>query len=274
MIRPVQKELYAVVGKPVSHSLSPVMMNEAFSKLDLGACYLAFQVDDLGEALPVFTAIGMRGLSVTIPHKEAACRLADATDETARAIGAVNTLRRREGHWEGTNTDWRGAVRALQQVTALADKSALVVGAGGAAKAVIYGLQHERAQVTVTNRTPQRGQQLAAAFQCPFLPLAEAPRHLFDIVIQCTPVGMVGAAADDLLPPRTLRPPMVVMDLVYRPLWTPFLRSAQNAGCTVVSGLDMLLFQGMAQFEWWLERPAPLQIMKDALWKALARENL
>jgi shikimate dehydrogenase len=274
MIRPVQQELYAVIGKPVSHSLSPVMMNHAFSHLNIAACYLAFQVDDLAEALPVFTAIGLRGLSVTIPHKEAACRLAASIDETAEAIGAVNTLRRRGDQWQGINTDWLGAVRALEQVTPLTGKSALVLGAGGSAKAVIYGLQRQGARVSVTNRTESRGRQLAETFHCPFVPLAEAPLHPFEVIVQCTPVGMVGAAEDELLPAAYFRPSMVVMDLVYRPLHTPFLRFAREAGCTVVSGLEMLLHQGVAQFEWWLERTAPLQAMKDALWKALARENL
>jgi shikimate dehydrogenase len=273
MIRVVQTDLYAVIGHPVGHSLSPAMMNAAFAGLGLAAQYLALDVDDLAADLPAMADLGLRGLSVTIPHKETACRLAAQLDETARVIGAVNTLKRLDGSegWEGINTDWLGAVRAIEQVISLTGKRALVVGAGGSARAVVYGLQREGAVVTVTNRTPERGESLAAAFQCDFLPFAEAAQRGFDVLVQCTSVGLAGEAPAEILPASVFQPGMVVMDLVYRPRWTPFMLAARDAGCATVSGLDMLLFQGVAQFEWWLGRPAPLAQMKDALLRAFSR---
>lgn len=273
MMRVVQSDLFAVIGHPVAHSLSPVMMNAAFAVLDLPAHYLALEVDELASALRLLADIGVRGLSVTIPHKEMACQQALKLDDTARAIGAVNTLRcvNDPVGWEGINTDWLGAVRALQQVTSLPGKRALVIGAGGSARAVVYGLKREGAAVSVTNRTPERGESLAAAFQAEFVSLAEVPRQRFDILVQCTSVGLTGGAISEVLPPSVFHPEMVVMDLVYRPLWTPFLLAARGAGCVTVSGLDMLLLQGAAQFEWWLQRPAPIASMKDALLQKLGQ---
>ena len=162
-------------------------------------------------------------------------------------------------------------MRALEQVTSLAGKRALVVGAGGSARAVVYGLQREGALVTVTNRSPERGETLAAAFECDFVPLADAPRRSFEVLVQCTSMGLAGGPSGEILPPSVFHTDMVVMDLVYRPRWTPFLLAARDAGCSTVSGLDMLLFQGVAQFEWWLGRPAPLAQMKDALLRAFSR---
>lgn len=272
MIRPVQRDLFAVIGNPVSHSLSPAMMNAAFTAMNVAAAYLAFQVDDADEALGLFGKMGFRGLSVTLPHKERAYRLAEKVDDAARAMGAVNTLRRNEkGFWEGINTDWSGAVQALRQVTSLQNKRAGVIGAGGVARAVVYGLKREGAQVSVSNRGAERGKALAKMFECDFVPLHELEEHRFDIVVQCTSVGMMGGASDRLVSDSFFHPGMTVMDTVYRPLWTPFLLSARKAGCFVVSGLEMLINQGAAQLEWWLERPAPVAVMREALTEALEK---
>ena len=273
MIIPAQEELYAVIGNPVRHSLSPIMMNAAFRALGVAAHYTAFAVEHLAEALQLLSQTGFSGLSVTLPHKEEACRWATELDETAQSIGAVNTLRRQGDHWEGRNTDWIGAVQALRQVTEVRGRNALVIGAGGSARAVIYGLKREGARVTVSNRTAQRGVELAAAFQCHFLPFQDLHQHAFEILVQCTPLGMEGTASAEALPGFPLDSQTVVMDLVYRPYWTPFLKRARDAGCQVVSGLDMLLYQGVAQFEWWLGQPAPVAVMKEALWTAFARKN-
>jgi shikimate dehydrogenase len=263
----VQTELlFAVIGNPVKHSLSPAMMNAAFKALGIPAVYLAFEVDELEGSLEVFHRMGFRGLSVTIPHKEAAHRLAGEVDETAEAIGAVNTLRRKGEYWEGCNTDCPGAIRALKAATSLRDKRTVVIGAGGAAKAVVYGLKREGAVVTVANRTVSRGEMLADAFESGFVPLSELGRHRFDIAVQCTSVGLGGTNPGSSPAPESFfHPGMVVLDIVYSPVWTPFLHFAKKAGCEVVSGLDMMLYQGAAQLEWWLERPAPLSVMSKAL---------
>ncbi len=282
MIRSVQTELFAVIGNPVKHSLSPAMMNAVLASLRIPAVYLALQVDDIDTDLETLSRMGFRGLSVTLPHKEAAFGLAWRLDETAEDIRAVNTLRRADdGRWEGRNTDWLGAVRALEQATGLAGKRAVVIGAGGAARAVVYGLLRAGAAPVVANRSRERGEALARGFGCGFLPLEElghsASAHRFDVVVQCTSAGLAGTEASPALVPQSFfRPGMVVMDTVYRPRWTPFALAAREAGCVMVPGMDMLLHQGVAQLEWWLGRGIPpregVQVMRDALERALEHE--
>ena len=278
MIRPRQKELFAVIGNPVGHSLSPTMMHAAFEHLQIPAVYLALEVDSIREDLEVIWKMGLRGLSVTLPHKEAAYSESASTDDTAKAIGAVNTLRRHESGWEGMNTDWIGSNRALEQVGGIKGKRALVLGAGGAARAVVYGLILGGAQVTISNRSTERGRALAEAFRCDFIPLSQlegvSSNGSFDLVVQCTSVGLLGNEESQLVSESFFRPGMVVMDTVYRPLWTPFLHQAKKAGCLTVHGSEMLLHQGVAQLEWWLGQESlptvAVQSMRNALWKALS----
>lgn len=280
MIRSVQTDLFAVIGNPVKHSLSPAMMNAAFKSLNIPAVYLALQVDDFQEDMETLFKMGFQGLSVTLPHKETAFREAVEVDATARAIGAVNTLRRCANGWEGRNTDWLGATLALSRATSLEGKPVLVLGAGGVARAVVYGLKREGALVTVSNRSIERGEALAEAFQCAFIPLSALnfPRRDLDfqIVVQCTSVGLMGAQSAPLLPQSFFHSAMTVMDTVYRPFWTPFMLSAQKAGCKLVSGSEMLLYQGVAQLEWWLDRTLPVpegvQVMRDSLARVLSHE--
>lgn len=281
MIRPAQTDLFAVIGHPVSHSLSPLMMNAAFRSLSIPGVYVALDVDDLQEDLRTLAGAGFRGLSVTIPHKETALRVVPKVDETARAIGAVNTLRLHDGNWQGSNTDWLGAVRALKRKTPLSSRRALVVGAGGAARAVVYGLKNEGALTTITNRTVSRGEGLARTFHCDFIPMGNLrdPRspHRFDVVVNCTSVGLMGRDSQLPVPETLFAPGMIVMDIVYRPTWTPFLRAAARHDCIIVQGYEMLLYQGVAQLEWWLDRSIPeeggVKIMRGVLEKALNHET-
>lgn len=289
MIEPVQMDLYAVIGRPVKHSLSPAMMNAVFRSLGIPGVYVALQVDAFPEDMEVLHRSGFRGVSVTLPYKEDACRLAVSVDDTARAIGAVNTLRRCAAGWEGINTDWVGACRALRQAMRLDGRRFLVIGAGGVARAVTYGLKQEGAAVTIANRSIERGSALARQFNCDFLPLADLTAspvpysHKFDGIVQCTSVGLRGTSEEKegakdepcaIVPSSLFHYDMVVMDTVYRPLWTPFLVEARKAGCKVVVGLEMLLHQGVAQLEWWLGRPIPVeggtQVMREALTKVVA----
>ncbi|GKT08781.1 shikimate dehydrogenase [Desulforhabdus sp. TSK] len=280
MIRPVQKRLFAVIGNPVAHSLSPAMMNAAFQALDLAAVYVALEVDAVEEDLETLFRMGFSGLSVTLPHKEAACRLAQNVDATGKAIGAVNTLRRLETGWEGCNTDWIGANRSLEAATSLQGKRSIILGAGGVARAVAYGLKRSGAAVTISNRSVERGNALADRFQCEFIPLAELNRrdcgHAFDVVVQCTSVGLQGKESAPLVSESFFHSGMLVLDTVYRPLWTPFLRVAQKKGCVIVPGLEMLLYQGVAQLEWWLGiRSLPregVEVMRNTLERMLENE--
>jgi shikimate dehydrogenase len=278
MIIPRQKDLFAVVGNPVSHSLSPVMMNVAFADLGVDAVYVALQLDEAVRDLKTIFDTGFRGLSVTLPHKETAFSIAARVDETARMIGAVNTLKHSEDGWEGRNTDWTGANRAIEKVVAIKGKKALVIGAGGVARAVVFGLKRGQAEVTLANRSVGRGSSLAKSFECGFIPLADLDRARsegldFDIVVQCTSVGLAGTGPASPVSASFFRSGMVVMDTVYRPLVTPFLKAANEAGCKTISGLEMLLYQGVAQLEWWLERSIPsacIEAMKESLVKAVA----
>lgn len=275
MIKPEQKKLFAVIGNPVDHSLSPAMMRVCFEALDIPALYAAFCVDELESDLRLLHETGFSGLSVTIPHKERACRVAERIDKTAEEIGAVNTLRRTEHGWEGCNTDWIGALRALSAVIEVSDSRALILGAGGAARAVAYGLKRDGASVTISNRNVERGLALSSQLECEFVPLdgLENAAIDFDIVVQCTSVGLGDAEASPVVLASFFKPKMAVMDIVYRPRRTAFSRAARDAGCTVVSGLDMLLFQGAAQVEWWLDRPVfetpAIAAMRQALEEAL-----
>ncbi len=280
MIRPEQNKLFAVIGNPVRHSLSPVMMNAAFRAMEMPAIFTAFYVDELASDLNLLHRTGFSGLSVTIPYKEMTCRLAEEIDNTSEEIGAVNTLRRTNLGWQGRNTDWIGALRALAQKTEIRGRSALIIGAGGAARAVVYGLSRAGAAITVSNRCIERGQALCREFRGDFIPLElleEAPND-FDIVVQCTSVGLEDVRSSPLVSESFFRPEMTVMDIVYRPMWTQFAKAARSAGSTIVSGLDMLLYQGVAQLEWWLGRSIPEQpavaAMREALEEAAGDEKL
>lgn len=277
MITPEHHKLFAVIGNPVRHSLSPVMMGAAFAAMRIPALYTAFGMNNLVEDLAVLHKAGFSGLSVTIPFKEEARRLAVEIDDTAEQIGAVNTLRRAGSGWEGCNTDWVGALRALSRIVDPGGKRALVLGAGGAARAVVFGLRKAGAGVVLANRTVARGQALADRFGCQFLPLGELESGAdFDIVVQCTSVGLDAKTSAPLVSDSFFRRGMTVMDIVYRPSRTPFTLAAERAGCTIVSGLEMLLYQGVAQLEWWLGLPVAeipaVAAMRVALTKAVENE--
>ena len=279
MIRPEQKKLFAVIGNPVRHSLSPAMMSACFKALNVPALYAAFYVDELDSDLKLLHKAGFSGLSVTIPYKEMACRLAEQIDQTAQEIRAANTLRRTNLGWEGINTDWIGALRALSAVVEVSARNALILGAGGAARAVAYGLKRAGANVTISNRCSERGKVLSRQIKSNFIPLnvlAKVVRS-FDIVVQCTSVGLEDSGASPIVSDSFFKPEMTVMDLIYSPRWTAFSRAARDAGCTVVSGLDMLLYQGAAQLQWWLERPVfetpAIEAMRQALEEAVNEKS-
>ena len=267
-----QTEYVAIFGNPVAHSLSPQMHNAAFSHLGLNLAYLAFRVDEAGEAASAIRNLGFRGASITVPHKEKIIAHLDEVDEIGRTIGAVNTIVSRAGRLCGTNTDWLGVVQPLSQITELRGKRGLIVGAGGAARSAIYGLQRNDAQVFIMNRNKVRGQKLAAEMNCTFVPWQAWDHFRTDLVVNATTVGMSATEEQSPVPVHWLREGMVVLDMVYRPLKTRLLKDAERAGCRCVSGLDMLLFQGVAQFEIWTGKVAPVEVMRKALVEATAEE--
>lgn len=257
-------ELYGIMGNPVGHSLSPAMHNAAFQHLGLNKVYVPLPTADVAAALNGFKALGVRGVSVTIPHKQAVMPLLSAIDPLAAKIGAVNTLVINGEHIKGFNTDWVGANAALQQLTPLTGQKCLLLGAGGAARAIGFGLLEAGASLTLASRTPASGQALAAALNCPWLPLAAIADCQADILINATSIGM-GSPEQSPLAPQAVAHFAMVMDIVYAPLETRLLREAKAAGCQTINGLAMLLYQGVAQFELWTGLAAPVEIMRQQL---------
>jgi shikimate dehydrogenase len=267
--RPVP--LYGVIGNPVAHSLGPAMHSRAFAETGQPGVYLAFRVTDLAGAVAGIRALGIRGVSVTLPHKVAVMDLLDAVDDTARRIGAVNTVVNREGTLTGTNTDWQGAVAALEDRTEIRGRRVWVLGAGGAARAVAYGMVSRGGRLTVVNRNRRKGEQLAADFNANFMPLSEVGPLACDILVNTTPVGMWPETGRSPVPLAGIAPPMVVMDIVYNPVRTLLLETAARRGCPSVDGMAMFVAQGAAQFTLWTGRPAPAGAMRRAALAALEK---
>ena len=254
-----------VLGSPVAHSLSPIIHRAAFRAAGLEHRYVALEAANPQAGLTALRQAGLAGASVTMPLKVALLPYLDEVDEIARRIGAVNTLTVRDGVLGGHNTDWIGAVRALEEVTPLADKSVVLIGAGGAARAVAYGLAGKVGRLLVVNRTPSRGLALAESVGADFLPLAALDRVEGDILIHATPVGMDPERERTLVREGQLRRDAVVFDLVYRPARTALLAEAERARCRTIGGIAMLIYQAAAQFELWTGRPAPLREMREAV---------
>ncbi|MEE4608568.1 MAG: shikimate dehydrogenase [Desulfobacteraceae bacterium] len=262
--------IYAVIGDPVAHSLSPAMHNRALAACGLPGVYVGFHVTDLPAAVAGIRALGIRGVSVTIPHKVAVTSLLDEIDETARAIGAVNTIVNESGVLKGTNTDGLGALKALETVTAVDGRRVAVLGAGGAARAVAWSLSRAGAKVALFNRTAAKAAALARQLGSEWGPLTNLAQWGAEILVNTTPVGM--APDTEALPadPGVLDPATVVMDIVYNPMETALLTAARRRGCPIVDGAHMFVFQGAAQFERWTGVAAPVAVMRQAVIEALS----
>jgi shikimate dehydrogenase len=273
-----------VFGDPVAHSKSPIMLNRAFRECGLNAAYAAFHIKpgQLKEAVQGVRALGFRGVNVTIPHKEEVMLYLDEIDSGAREIGAVNTIVNEQGRLIGYNTDGIGYVRSLREETGLelAGRRILFLGAGGAARGVVYALAKQGpAHITIANRTVERARQLAqvmgkiadtSAIGLDELAGLANKAGEWDLIVNNTSVGMYPNVNDTPLPGSLIRPHMVVSDIVYTPLQTRFLREAQAAGAKTHSGLGMFVYQGAYAFEYWTGRPAPIAAMRDTVLQALA----
>src|SRR5215510_5233345 len=240
-----------IIGNPVSHSASPWMHNAAAAALGLDLVYIPIEVKDVADFVTRMAHPATRevdwpwaGFSVTIPHKEAIVPLVDELDEVARAVGAVNTVVIRDGKLRGFNTDVAGAVEPLEQVTQLSGAGCAVVGSGGSARAVVYGLAQKGARVTVYARNSEKARRLAADFDdfgVEAADLSTMAASQDDIVINTTPVGMAGAGrSESVIAREALRGRAIAYDLVYNPLETRFLAEARQAGCKTISGIEML----------------------------------
>lgn len=261
--------LFGLIGHPVGHSMSPIMHNAAFRALGQNAVYLAFDTTDLQGCLLAMRALGIQGMSITLPYKTVVIPLLDEVDEGARRIGAVNTLVYREGRLLGYNTDGTGALRALEERMDCAGKRVLIVGAGGAARAISFALKEKGVTLCITNRSVKKGEILARAINGTFRPLAELDKEGFEILIQTTPVGMFPFENPNPVPENLLRPGMTVMDIIYHPLNTTLLRTARSRGCQVIPGIAMFVNQGAEQFRLWTGLRPPMGIMTKAVLRVL-----
>lgn len=273
--------LVGVLGDPVAHSRSPAMHNAAFRALGIDWCYVPLHVASaqVEAALRGLVALGFVGANVTIPHKEAAARLADELTPAAQAIGAVNTLTVLQGgRLRGDNTDAGGTLAALREAgVEVAGRRAVLLGAGGSARAVAYALAASGAHVVLANRTPERAAALAASLQPHVAGRLEATAlsdagalqaalARADLVVNATSVGMHPEDSRSPLPEGVqLHPGLAVLDLVYAPRETRLLRQAAHAGCRTIEGLRVLVHQGALAFEMWTGRPAPLDVMSRAV---------
>ncbi|HKA20855.1 MAG TPA: shikimate dehydrogenase [Blastocatellia bacterium] len=267
-----------IVGRPVAHSASPAMHNAAFAQLGLDFVYLPFEVDDIGEFFARLVSPSTRelnwnlkGFSITIPHKTSALPLLDELNKTAQRIGAVNTVVLSSGRLYGHNTDVRGAMKPLEKITSLEGERCSVIGAGGAARAVVYGLLERRAEVKVFARNPEKAKRTMESFGVEVFSIESLVPTKARILINTTPVGLRGHS-EDASPVRkeALKNCGIVYDLVYNPRQTKLMIDALEAGCQTLSGLDMLVAQAALQFELWTGQKAPIECMRKA---ALSKIN-
>ena len=259
-------EVYGLIGNPVSHSLSPAMHNAAFEAVGLNSVYIAFRVERLEEAIGGMRAFGIRGLNVTVPWKVGVMKYLDAVDVTALDVGAVNTIRSEEGLLKGFNTDCSGAVRSIERWTEMSGREVVILGAGGAGRAVAFGVKGRGAKLTVLDSVPRKAEELAREVGCS----SGSPGHLdrigCDILINATPVGMYPDVSSSPVDPDLLKNIDIVFDVIYNPLKTRLLKDAESRGCRIVNGLDMLVQQGVDAFEIWTGvKPDPELMRKAAL---------
>jgi 3-dehydroquinate dehydratase/shikimate dehydrogenase len=261
--------VYGVIGNPVAHSLSPLIHNRAFRHKKLNAVFLPFLVADLRDFLHAAGPLGIRGFSVTLPHKQRILEHLDECDPLAARIGAVNTVVvRAGGKLYGCNTDYVGVLRALESKMALRGSRVLVYGAGGAARAVAFALAQGGSVVCICARRPQRAQALARAAGGEAVPRPRLKREFFDAIVNATPVGMHPQQDESPLRAEELNS-RLVFDTIYRPLRTKLLDLAQKRGIETVSGVEMFLAQGAAQFEIWTEQRAPMALMRRTVLEKL-----
>ena len=257
-------KIYGVIGNPVSKSMGYLIHNRAFQETGSPDIYVSFLVKNVEKFFNEFKEF-FSGLSVTMPFKEKIMPLLDAVDETAQKIGAVNTVEENNG-WKGYNTDCTGAIQALEAHLNLNGKNVLIIGSGGTAKAIGYGVVEKGANLTVTyNRNKERGVKLAEELGCRVAGIRDIGDHDYDVLINCSPVGMSPNIDKTPFPSGNLKKGMVVFDSVYNPPETRLLREARSSGCTAISGVELFINQAVGQFEMWTGKKAPTKAMRDVL---------
>lgn len=267
-------KIYGIVGHPVEHSLSPAMHNAAFEAEGIDAEYKRFDIDpanpeDLANFCYETDVNNIAGFSVTMPYKEAIMDHMDNIEVLAKEVSSVNTVKNEDSNLNGYNTDTTGAMKALQEKTEIKGKKALVLGAGGGARAIIYALKEFGAEVHIFNRTTQKAEALAEKFNVEVTEFGDIQDAGFDIIVNSTPIGSFPQIEQSLLTADQIKKGAVVMDIITHPWETQLLKEAKKAGADTISGERMLLHQAVGQFEIWFDRPAPFEVMEKALYEEL-----
>ena len=265
-------KVYGVAGNPVKHSLSPLMMNTAFRRETVNAVFLALQTSRLTDLLTLVREVPISGLAVTMPLKTEILKHLERTDPLSEKVGACNTVvRSQDGKLYGFNTDVAAVVRPLERRLPLKGARILVIGAGGAARAAVFGLKDKGAEVFVMNRTPEPGQKLARQAKAKTFKREQLAKTSFDVILNATPAGMPGIKPQSVLEPKEINA-RLVFDLVYNPLETPLIRMAREKNIPVVTGVEMFVHQGARQFEIWTGKPAPEEEMLRVVVHALRQQ--
>ena len=272
-------EVYGVIADPVGHSMSPLIHNTAFAHLGLNKVYLPFRVPpaDLARFMDEIPQLGVKGLSITIPHKETVLPKLGDMEPAVRQIGACNTATHDGQKWSGYNTDCRAAIESLEEAiggsvsgkSPLVGKTALLLGSGGVGKAIAVGLIARGAIVLLCDGLNDRAVDLAARLGCRAVPWDERQTVAADVLVNGTPLGMHPKVNESPYDKQWLRPGMVVFDVVYNPEYTQLLLDAQSCGCRTVTGLEMFVRQACLQFQLFAGQPAPTDLMRDVLKRAL-----
>src|SRR3990170_3560013 len=262
-----QSSIYGLIGNPVAHSISPIIHNTLFKEMNFNSVYVPFKVDNIGEFIKEFRGLDVKGYSVTIPHKESVVKYLDAVDPIAKKIGAMNTIVNRGGQLVGFNTDCEAAIKVLEGVKQvcskgersfvltkdvhLKGKKVTLIGAGGVARAIAFGLKERQAQITIINRNYERAQSLARDIGCLVRKFDETQALETDILINATPVGMFPKINETPIDKHKLKPNMIIFDTIYNPIETKLLHDAKTQGCKTINGLSMFVHQAAAQFKLW-----------------------
>ena len=265
-------KVYGVAGNPIRSSLSPIMMNTAFRRETVNAVYLALQATKINDLLKLVHDIPIQGLSVTMPLKQEILPHLEKTDPLSAKIGACNTvLRAQDGKLYGFNTDVAGITGPLEKRISLRDAKILVLGAGGAARAAVFGLRDKGAEVFILNRTAETAQKLARQASAKTIKKEALAKTTFDAIVNATPIGMAGIKGQQILEAKDLNTKLV-FDLVYNPLETPLLRLARQKGIPIITGIEMFVQQGARQFEIFTGKPAPEEEMLRVVIHALRQQ--
>ncbi len=260
-----------LIGDPVEHSLSPIVHNRGYEVLGLNFIYVAFRVKDVKLAINSIKGLGIRGVSITMPHKVNAMKYIDNIDDTAQEIGAINTIVNNDGVLSGFNTDYGAALKAIEEKTTIEGKKAVLLGGGGAGLAIATGLKRNGADLVIIDKIKEKAEELAMLVGAEsFGGLDQLPEiGSADILINATPVGMWPRINESVVPRELLHQKLTVFEVIYHPRETRMITEAKEAGCTIVYGYKMFLYQAAMQFELFTGQQAPLLDMEQVLIKAL-----